>query len=70
MAMITRLDRTMADRKISVKDLAAEIDIAPINISRIRTGNIKALRLSTLEKLCKALDCQPNDIVEYVADED
>lgn len=70
MAMITRLDRTMADRKISVKDLAAEIDIAPINISRIRTGNIKALRLSTLEKLCRALNCQPNDIIEYVADED
>lgn len=70
MAMITRLDRTMADRKISVKDLAAEIDIAPINISRIRTGNIKALRLSTLEKLCRALNCQPNDIVEYVPDED
>lgn len=60
----------MADRKISVKDLAQEIDIAPINISRIRTGHIKALRLSTLEKLCKALDCQPNDIVEYVPDED
>lgn len=70
MALITRLDRTMADRKISVKDLAQEIDIAPINISRIRTGHIKALRLSTLEKLCKALDCQPNDIVEYVPDED
>lgn len=59
----------MADRKISVKDLAAQIGLAPINVSRIRTGNIKAIRLSTLERLCDALDCQPNDILEFKRDE-
>ena len=67
--MIPRLDRIMADRKISVKDLAAQIDLAPINVSRIRTGNIKAIRLSTLERLCDALDCQPSDILEFKRDE-
>jgi len=67
--MIPRLDRIMADRKISVKDLAAQIDLAPINVSRIRTGNIKAIRLSTFERLCDALDCQPSDILEFKRDE-
>lgn len=70
MAIISRLDRVMADRKISVNDLAAAVDIAPNNISRIKTGRIKAIRFSTLDGICRVLGCQPGDIMEYVKDED
>lgn len=70
MALISRLDRVMADRKVSVNDLARRIDLAPNNVSRIRTGRIKAIRLSTLEALCRELDCQPGDLFEHVPDEE
>ncbi|WP_251212739.1 helix-turn-helix domain-containing protein [Adlercreutzia murintestinalis] len=70
MAIISRLDRVMADRKISVNELAARINLSPVNLSRIRTGKIKAIRFSTLEGLCAELECQPGDIFEYLPDED
>lgn len=70
MAMVLRLDRVMADRKVSVNHLAERIGIAPINLSRIKTGKIKAIRFSTLEGICKELDCQPGDILEYVPGEE
>lgn len=65
MAIILRLDRVMADRKISLNDLSKQVGIANVNLSKIKTGNISAIRFSTLEAICEALDCQPGDILEY-----
>jgi putative transcriptional regulator len=69
MPIILRLDRVLADRKMSQTDLAERIDIAPMNLSRIKTGKIKAIRFSTLDGLCRELRCQPGDILEYLTDE-
>lgn len=66
MAIILRLDRVMADRKISLKDLAEQVGIANINLSKIKTGKVSAIRFSTLNAICEELDCQPGDILEYV----
>ena len=63
--IILRLDRVMADRKISLNELANGVGIANVNLSKIKTGKISAIRFSTLEAICKALDCQPGDILEY-----
>ena len=65
MAIILRLDRVMADRKISLNDLAAKVGIANVNLSNIKTGKISAIRFSTLDAICDCLDCQPGDILEY-----
>ena len=65
MAIILRLDRVMADRKISLNELAAKVGIANVNLSNIKTGKISAIRFSTLEAICDVLDCQPGDILEY-----
>ena len=64
--IVLRLDRVMADRKISLKDLAEEVGIANVNLSNIKTGKISAIRFSTLDAICEALNCQPGDILEYV----
>ena len=69
MAIILRLDRMMADRKISLNDLAAKVGIANVNLSNIKTGKISAIRFSTLDAICDVLDCQPGDILEYVRTE-
>lgn len=55
----------MAKRKISLNDLSEKIDITPANLSILKTGKAKAIRFSTLEAICKVLDCQPGDILEY-----
>ena len=55
----------MARRKISLSELAEKIDITPANLSILKTGKAKAVRFSTLEAICKELDCQPGDILEY-----
>lgn len=55
----------MAKRKISLNELSEQVDITPANLSILKTGKAKAVRFSTLEALCKALDCQPGDILEY-----
>lgn len=65
MSIIMRLDRVMADRKISLKELSEKVGVANVNLSRIKTGKISAIRFSTLEALCEVLDCQPGDILEY-----
>ena len=63
--IIVNLDIMMAKRKISLSDLAEKIDITPANLSILKTGKAKAVRFSTLEAICQALDCQPGDILEY-----
>ncbi len=65
MAIILRLDRVMADRKISLNDLADQVGISNVNLSKIKTGKISAIRFSTLNAICAILDCQPGDILEY-----
>ncbi|MBC2261411.1 helix-turn-helix transcriptional regulator [Listeria sp. FSL L7-0091] len=69
MAIVLRLDRIMADRKISLNQLSEEVGIANVNLSKIKTGKVSAIRFSTLNEICKALNCQPGDILEYVADD-
>ena len=65
MAIIVNLDIMMARRKISLGELAEKIDITPANLSILKTGKAKAIRFSTLEAICAALDCQPGDILEF-----
>ena len=65
MAIILRLDRVMADRKMSLNELSKEVGISNVNLSNLKTGKVKAIRLSTLESICDVLDCQPGDILEY-----
>ncbi len=65
MAIIVNLDVVMARRKISAGDLATKIGITPANLSVLKNQKAKAIRFSTLDELCKALDCQPSDILEY-----
>ncbi|MDH8702085.1 putative transcriptional regulator [Dysgonomonadaceae bacterium PH5-43] len=65
MAIIVNLDVIMAKRKISLNELSEKVDITPANLSILKTGKAKAIRFSTLEALCKELDCQPGDILEY-----
>jgi len=55
----------MARRKISLNELSEKVDITPANLSILKTGKAKAIRFSTLESICKVLDCQPSDILEY-----
>ena len=65
MPIILRLDRVMADRKMSLNELAERVGISNVNLSNIKTGKIKAIRFSTLEAICEVLDCQPGDLLEY-----
>lgn len=68
MAIILRLDRVMADRKMSLNELSDKVGIANVNLSKIKTGKISAIRFSTLNAICEALGCQPGDILEYKPD--
>ena len=65
MAIIVNLDVMMAKRKISLNELSEKVDITPANLSILKTGKAKAIRFSTLEALCKELNCQPRDILEW-----
>ncbi|EIB7887250.1 helix-turn-helix transcriptional regulator [Listeria monocytogenes] len=69
MAIVLRLDRVMADRKISLNQLSQEVGVANVNLSKIKNGKVSAIRFSTLNEICKVLSCQPGDILEYVADD-
>ncbi len=69
MPIVVNLDVVMAKRKISAGDLAKAIDITPANLSVLKNGKAKAVRFTTLEALCKTLECQPGDILEYVSEE-
>lgn len=70
MGIIVNLDVMMAKRKMSVTELAKEIDITMANLSILKNNKAKAIRFTTLEAICKALKCQPGDILEYVEDEE
>ena len=68
MGIIVNLDVMMAKRKISLGELAQKVDITMANLSILKNNKARAVRFSTLEAICKALDCQPGDILEYVPD--
>jgi len=63
--IILRLDRVMADRKMSLNELAEKVGISNVNLSNLKTGKVKAVRFSTLDAICRVLQCQPGDILEY-----
>lgn len=65
MAIILRLDRVMADRKITLNQLSERVGISNVNLSNLKTGKVKAIRFSTLDAICEVLDCQPGDILEF-----
>ena len=69
MSIIINLDVVMAKRKKGLTELANEVDITLANLSILKNNKAKAIRLSTLDSICKALDCQPGEIIEYVADD-
>lgn len=69
MPIIVNLDVMMAKRKISLTELSERVGLTLSNLSILKTGKAKAIRFSTLEAICRALDCQPSDILEYVNDE-
>ena len=68
MSIVVRLDVVMAQRKVRGLALAARVGLTPANLSKLKTGKVKAIRFSTLEALCRELDCQPGDLLEYVDD--
>ncbi len=70
MPIILRLDRVMADRKMSQNTLSARVGVANVNLSKLKTGKVSAVRFSTLEAICDVLDCQPGDILEFVRSTD
>ena len=70
MAIIVNLDVMMAKRKMSLNELAAKVDLTLANLSVLKNNHAKAVRFSTLEAICKALDCQPGDILEYMPGEE
>ena len=70
MPIVINLDVMMAKRKIGLTELAKEVDITMANLSILKNNKAKAVRFTTLNAICKALDCQPGDILEYVEDED
>lgn len=70
MAIISRLDRVMADRKISLNELSERVGVSNVNLSKLKTGKVSAIRFSTLNAICRTLNCQPGDILEYSRDEE
>lgn len=66
MAIITRLDRVLADRKMQLNELAERTGITNVNLSLLKTGKVKAVRFSTLSAVCRELKCQPGDLLEYM----
>ena len=69
MPIILRLDRMMADRKMSLNELSERVGVANVNLSKLKNGHVSAIRFSTLEAICDVLDCQPGDILEYKREE-
>lgn len=65
MPIVLRLDRVMADRKMSLNELSEKVGVANVNLSKLKNGHVSAIRFSTLEAICDVLDCQPGDILEY-----
>jgi putative transcriptional regulator len=69
MAIIIRLDRMLVKRKVRSKDLAAHVGITETNLSLLKSGQVRGVRFGTLSRICDYLECQPGDLLEYVADE-
>ena len=69
MPIILRLDRVMADRKMSLNELSERVGVANVNLSKLKNGHVSAIRFSTLEAICDVLDCQPGDILEFRPEE-
>lgn len=69
MAIILRLDRIMADRKMSLNELSEKVGVANVNLSKLKNGHVSAIRFSTLDAICDVLNCQPGDILEYKRDQ-
>ena len=70
MPIILRLDRVMADRKMSLNELSEKVGVANVNLSKLKHGRVSAIRFSTLEAICEVLNCQPGDILEYQKNDD
>ena len=70
MAIIIRLDRVLADRKMQLSELSERVGISIVNLSNLKTGKVKAIRFSTLEAICKVLKCQPGDLLEYTEEQE
>lgn len=70
MPIVVNLDVVLAKRKMSSKDLAQEVGITPQNLSVLKAGRAKAIRFTTLDAICRVLDCQPGDILNYISEEE
>lgn len=70
MPIVVHLDRMMAERKISLKELSEAVGITNVNLSKLKTGKVSAIRFSTLEAICAVLECQPGDLLEYQKEDD
>lgn len=70
MPILVNLDVMLAKRKVRLNDLSKAVEVTPQNLSILKTGKAKAIRFSTLEAICKYLDCQPGDILEFIPDDD
>ena len=70
MSIILRLDRVMEEKKISLNELSERVGVSNVNLSKLKTGKVSAIRFSTLNAICKALSCQPGDILEYINDDE
>ena len=70
MAIIVRLDRVMADRKMSLNELAQKVGMSNVNLSNLKTGKMKGIRFETMNAICEALDCQPGDLFEFTKGEE
>lgn len=66
MAIVIRLDRVMADRKMSLNELAKRVEMTNVNLSNLKTGKMKGIRFDTMNAICKALHCQPGELFEYI----
>lgn len=69
MSIILRLDRVMADRKMSLNELSDKVGVSNVNLSKLKTGKVSAVRFSTLNAICKVLKCQPGDLLEFIDDD-
>jgi len=70
MAIIVRLDRVLADRKMQLQELSEHVGVNLANLSNLKTGKVKAIRFSTLEAICETLNCQPGDLLEFTEESD
>ncbi|MGX7351684.1 helix-turn-helix domain-containing protein [Enterococcus canis] len=68
MAIISRLDLVMAERKMSLNELSEKVGVSTVNLSKLKNGHVSAVRFSTLSALCRVLNCQPGDLLEYEED--